>query len=410
VSKSVVIIGGGAAGFFTAINVAQMNPSLKVQILEKSNQLLGKVKISGGGRCNVTHACFEPRELIKYYPRGSKEMLGPFHTFQPGDTYEWFERRGVSLKAEEDGRVFPVTDNSQTIIDCFMKEAADTGVKINMQQGVSGLKQVEEQWQLTLSTGETILTDYVVFATGSSTTVWNLLKELGHSIVEPVPSLFTFNIKDNRIKDLAGVAGTSCEVRIEGTKYLAEGPVLVTHWGLSGPGILKLSSRAARELAEVKYDFNIRVNWDSRFPKEDVMENLREWKLEHSKQQVKTHSPVKIPHRLWLGLLSGKAEIQDLNWADLSNKQMEFIHESICECYFRVSGKSTFKEEFVTCGGVSLKEVDFKYMSSRLLPNIYFTGEVLDIDAVTGGFNFQAAWTTSYIVANAITQRVKMAK
>jgi predicted Rossmann fold flavoprotein len=403
-SSSLVVIGGGAAGFFAAINAAAMNPELKVIILEKSQHLLAKVKVSGGGRCNVTHACFEPRELIKFYPRGSKELLGPFHTFQPTDMIEWLEYRGVNVKTEEDGRMFPSTDKSQTIIDCFLDEAKKYAVQIRTGAGVKSLVRDNTTWKILLSDGQELNAEKVLMATGSSNSMFTMIGALGHTLIESVPSLFTFNIQDKRIEGLAGVSSVQCEVRIEGTKFSATGPVLITHWGLSGPGILRLSAWAARELASVKYDFNIRVNWDTRFTKESCVEFLKEWKKEHLKSQVKAFSAVKIPHRLWCSLLNAHPAILETRWADISNKQIEQIAEAICSTFLRVNGKSTFKEEFVTAGGVSLKEVDFKTMKSKLLPDLYFAGEVLDIDAITGGFNFQAAWTTAFLAARDIAE------
>ncbi len=401
-SKRLAVIGGGAGGFFAAINFAALNHDWEVSIFEKSKQLLGKVKVSGGGRCNVTHACFEPRELVKFYPRGAKELLGPFHVFQPGDMFDWLQQREVSLKTEDDGRVFPITDSSQTIIDCFMAEAKRLGVTIALGSALTSMQSINNKWQLTFSDEGIQSFDAVVVTTGSSQQVYDMLQQMGHTIVEPVPSLFTFNIKDKRIDELAGVSAPACEVKIEGTKFSAAGPVLVTHWGLSGPGILKLSAVAARELAFAKYDFNIRVNWDTRFTKDTCLEFLKEWKQEHHKQQVKAFSAIKVPHRLWCGILNQNPKLLDTKWADVSNKQLEQIAEACCASYFNVKGKSTFKEEFVTAGGVSLKEVDFRTMESKVLPRVFFAGEVLDIDAVTGGFNFQAAWTTAYIAAKNI--------
>lgn len=406
-SKSLVVIGGGAAGFFAAVNAATMNTVLKVTVLEKSQHLLAKVKVSGGGRCNVTHGCFEPRELIKFYPRGQRELLGPFHAFQPGDMFEWLEQRGVQLKTEEDGRVFPSTNKSQTIIDCFVNEAERLGVTVKISSGVKSLERVEEMWRIHFPDGHFLDANYVMVATGSSGTMLEMVHQMGHDVIAQVPSLFTFNIKDPRIEGLAGVSAPACEVRIEGTKFSASGPVLVTHWGLSGPGILRLSAWAARELASVKYDFNIRVNWDTRFTKESCIDFLKEWKSEHLKAQVKAFSAVKMPHRLWLSMLSGIPKVLDMRWSDVSNKHIEQIAEAVCSSFFRVTGKSTYKDEFVTAGGIILKEVDFKTMRSKLLPDLYFAGEVLDIDAITGGFNFQAAWTTAFIAARDIAERAR---
>jgi predicted Rossmann fold flavoprotein len=404
-SKILAVIGGGAAGFFAAINAAANDPGMKVHILEKSQHLLAKVKVSGGGRCNVTHACFEPRELIRNYPRGSKELLGPFHSFQPADMFEWLQQRDVPVKTEDDGRVFPESDSSQTIIDCFVKEAESLGVKISRGCGVKSMERRQDMWQIQLHDGNFIEAHHVLIATGSGGTMLNMLQKMGHTVVDAVPSLFTFNIKDPRIDGLAGVSSAQCDVRIEGTKFSASGPVLVTHWGLSGPGILKLSAWAARELASVNYDFIIRVNWDTRFTTESCLEFLKEWRTEHNRQQVKAFSAVKIPHRLWCSLLINLPKVLETKWADISNKQLEQIAAAICACYLRVTGKSTYKEEFVTAGGISLKEVDFKTMQSRILPEVYFAGEVMDIDAITGGFNFQAAWTTAFIAAGAIAHK-----
>lgn len=403
--KSLVVIGGGAAGFFAAVNAAALNPDLKVTILEKSQHLLAKVKVSGGGRCNVTHACFEPKELIKNYPRGSRELLGPFHQFQPGDMFEWLERRGVPLKSEADGRVFPVTDQSQSIIDCFLDEAKRLGVLVKTGVHISSFERRQEMWQIRFADGNFLECNALLIATGSGGTMLSQLKKLGHTIVDAVPSLFTFNIRDPRIEGLAGVSVPGCEVRIEGTRFEAAGPVLITHWGMSGPGILRLSAWAARELAKVNYDFIIRVKWDTRFSRESCMEFLKEWKSEHARNQVKAFSAVKIPHRLWVSLVGALAGVGDTKWADVSNKQIEQIADAVCASYFRVSGKSTFKEEFVTAGGVELKEVDFRTMESKLFPGLYFAGEVLDIDAITGGFNFQAAWTTAVVAARDIAER-----
>jgi predicted Rossmann fold flavoprotein len=401
---SLVVIGGGAAGFFAAINAAAANDNLEVTIIEKSQQLLAKVKVSGGGRCNVTHGCFEPKQLVKNYPRGSKELLGPFHAFQPGDMFDWLEQRGVALKTEDDGRVFPTTDKSQTIIDCFLNEANRVGVRVRTGTHVKRFYRESDKWMIELLDQPTMEADALLIATGSAPSMQEQLAVLGHSIVPAVPSLFTFNIIDMRIEALAGVSAPSCDVRIEGTKFEADGPVLVTHWGLSGPGILRLSAWAARELSDLKYDFQIRVNWDDRFTRESFIDFLKEWKQEHSRNLVTAFSAAKVPHRLWISLLSKVEGIDRLKWADVSNKQLEKIAEAICACYFQVKGKSTFKDEFVTAGGVELKEVDFKTMESKLFPGLYFAGEVLNIDAITGGFNFQAAWTTGWIAAQSIAK------
>ena len=400
--RSLIVIGGGAAGFFAAINAAIADDELEVTIIEKSQQVLAKVKVSGGGRCNVTHGCFEPKQLVKNYPRGSKELLGPFHSFQPGDMFDWLEQRGVSLKTEEDGRVFPVSNSSQTIIDCFLDEARKVGVRVRTGKHVKRFYSENGKWLVEILDQPTLVSDALLIATGSAPSMHEQLSSLGHTLVPAVPSLFTFNIIDTRIDGLAGVSAPMCDVRIEGTRFEADGPVLITHWGLSGPGILRLSAWAARELAELKYDFQIRINWDDRFTRESFIDFLKEWKQEHSRSLVTAFSAAKVPHRLWISLLSRVEGIERLKWADVSNRQLEKIAESLCVCYFQVNGKSTFKEEFVTAGGVELKEVDFKTMESKLFPGLYFAGEVLNIDAITGGFNFQAAWTTAWIAAKGI--------
>ncbi|MFM7309019.1 MAG: aminoacetone oxidase family FAD-binding enzyme [Flavobacteriales bacterium] len=401
VKQTTVIIGGGAAGVFCAANLARLDPNRRVLILEKSSRCLSKVKVSGGGRCNVTHACFEPKQLVQFYPRGNKELLGPFHAFQPGDMFDWLEQRGVALKIEEDGRVFPTSDRSQTIIDVFEQELNRFGVEVWLQSGLQSIQRLGNGWCVHCSDGRTIEATDVVWATGSSELMWNRLAELGHSIVQPVPSLFTFNVDDKELHALAGVSAQHTEVRIEGTRYTSEGPLLLTHWGMSGPGILKLSAWAARELHGLKYDFNIRVCWDSRYAKETWLENVKEWRLEHARAKVRAYTPAQIPQRLWSYLIDC-IPMGDVLWGDVSNRMLERMVESITASSFHVQGKSTFKDEFVTAGGVLLSEVDFRTMRSKVLPHMYFCGEVLDMDAVTGGFNFQAAWTTAMIAATAI--------
>jgi predicted Rossmann fold flavoprotein len=398
--KSLIVIGGGAAGFFGAINAAAMNPELKVTIFEKSQQVLGKVKVSGGGRCNVTHSCFDPKELIKFYPRGGTELLGPFSKFQPGDTIAWFLERGIELKTEEDGRMFPTTDKSQTIIDCFMSEVRKYEIDVQTGSGVNHLDFQNDQWLLGIGEKE-IRSDFVLVTPGSSSQFWNIFKGLGHTIIEPVPSLFTFNIKDERIAGIPGLSSSNATVSFG--KQTCTGPILVTHWGLSGPGILKMSAIAAREFSDLNYHFSVKVNWDANYDRVSLESRLKEIRQTQPKKHVLSFPAVDIPIKLWRSLLHDISE--DLKWADCSNERIQFIASSICECQFDVSGKSTFKEEFVTAGGIDLKEVNFKTMESRVLPNIYFAGEVLNIDAVTGGFNFQAAWTCSWLAASDIAKK-----
>lgn len=404
-SKCVFIVGGGAAGYFAAINCALTHPDYSVTILEKSSTVLNKVKISGGGRCNVTHACFDARELVKNYPRGEKQLLGPFSRFNPSNTIDWFKQRGVAIKREEDGRMFPVTDSSQTIIDCFVAEAKKAGVKLLLKTGVDAMHKEGELWQLRLSNGERAVADAVIVTTGSAHQVWKLLETLGHTIVPPVPSLFTFNIKDERITGLEGLSMPAVAVRIVNgtTKYTPPAaPLLITHWGMSGPAILKLSAFAARQLADCNYRFEIQVNWLN----EDlntVKEAIKEQKQNSPKKNVAANPLFSVPRRLWERLtlteLGGPAAGARFNFADLGNAHIEKLAAALTNARFSVTGKSTFKDEFVTSGGVALNEVDFKTMQSRKVPGLYFAGEVLDIDAITGGFNFQAAWTTAFIAS-----------
>lgn len=398
--KHVVIIGGGAAGFFSALACAEHNSNYQVTILEKSPNLLSKVKISGGGRCNVTHACYDPKLLVKNYPRGEKELIGPFMRFNPTNTIEWFGLRDVKLKTEADGRMFPVTDLSQTIIDCFLHEAKRLHVSIKTQTGVNAMQYTNGKWLLQTNKGDTITADAVIITAGSSASMWDMLRGLGHTIIRPVPSLFTFNIKDERIKDLQGLAVPNATVTVCGTKLQTKGPLLITHWGLSGPAILRLSAWGARQLADINYKCEIEVNWTGTETAGIVTEYLKQYKGNHPKQMVASNPQLNIPGRLWEKLCGN--DIKALRFADLSNKHIAELANNIAACKFTVTGKSTFKDEFVTAGGIDLKEVDFKTMQSKILPGVYFAGEVLDIDAITGGFNFQSAWTTGYIAGTSI--------
>lgn len=403
--QDIIIIGGGAAGFFTAINAAEMLPGARICILERGNEVLNKVKISGGGRCNVTHAEFDPGQLAKSYPRGEKELRGPFHSFMTGDTIAWFESRGVELKIEEDGRMFPVSNSSQTIIDCFLSEIDRLGIQLLKKHSVQDISRENEKWHIKTNTSEFTALQ-IVMATGSNPKIWKLLEKLGHSIVPPVPSLFTFNVNDTRIKELPGVA-TLASVKILGEKLETEGPLLITHWGMSGPAILKLSAWGARELSELP-EFEIQVNWLHQMKAEAVVEELKSLKQKHPKQQVQNYAQLGLPKRLWQSLVSARGIKEDFRWADLSNKQMAEIAEELTAGIFKVHGKSTFKEEFVTAGGVDLKEVNFKTFESRLQKDLYLAGEVLNIDAITGGFNFQNAWTGGYLVARALGESASL--
>jgi predicted Rossmann fold flavoprotein len=401
-NKDVLIIGGGAAGFFAAINLATLRPDLTIAILERGKEVLTKVRISGGGRCNVTHAEFIPKELTLNYPRGEKELLGPFHSFMTGDTIGWFADRGVELKIEEDGRMFPTTDSSQTIIDCFLSETKRLGIDVLTNHAVQNFERASENdnWILQTSKG-TYQATHLVIATGSNPKVWKLLEQYSHTITPAVPSLFTFNIKDKRIEGLMGLS-TEAAVSVVGMPLASEGPLLITHWGMSGPGILKLSAWGARLLEETKYHFEIRVNWLLHASTEDAMSELLTLKHEFAKQSPHTYAQLDLPKRLWQSLLIASDIPEGSKWADLNKHQLSGLAEELTNGSFRVSGKSTFKEEFVTAGGVALKEVNFKRFESRLHPDLYFAGEVLNIDAITGGFNFQNAWTGGYLVAQAI--------
>lgn len=396
----IIIVGGGAAGFFTAINIVEKNPKVKVAILERGKEVLTKVRISGGGRCNVTHACFEPHELVKFYPRGEKELRGPFHQFASGDTIEWFEKHGVELKIEEDGRMFPTTDSSQTIIDCFLKATQKLGIAVLTGQSVQSIYKAGETWKVETQHDQ-FIGKKLILATGSNPKMWDMIQGFGHSIITPVPSLFTFNIKDPRIKELPGVSA-QVSVKIKDSKLTSSGPLLITHWGMSGPAILKLSAWGARFLAEKNYQFTIYVNWLNDVDLEDAITILKELKQDNSKKAVSKKSPFEFPNRLWESLVLASGIEAETKWADLSKNQLQSLANQLTNGTFNVNGKSTFKDEFVTAGGVDLKEINFKTMESKLQPNLFFAGEIVNIDAITGGFNFQNAWTSGFILANAL--------
>lgn len=394
--KKIIVIGGGAAGFFGAINAAAFHPDAEILILEKGTQLLGKVKVSGGGRCNVTHACFNPNELVRFYPRGEKELLGPFHQFMTGDTVEWFSERGVELKTESDNRMFPQSNSSQTIIDCFLSEARKSGIQIRTQCGIHSLSRENGHWVVTTE-NDTITADKILLTTGSSMQVWELLRKLGHAIIDPVPSLFTFKCKDPRIAALPGISVPHAIVRIVGSTIETEGPLLITHWGFSGPAILRSSAWGANWLAEKNYSCTFVISWNGQTQKETLAE-LRALRDNEGKKICSASPLYEIPQRLWKTICD-YCSITDIKWASLSNKQIEFLAKEISAAEFQLEGKSTFKDEFVTAGGIDLAEVNMKTMESKLFPGLFFAGEILNIDAITGGFNFQAAWTTSFIAA-----------
>ncbi len=399
---TIIVIGGGAAGFFAAINCAETNPNSQIILIEAAQQPLGKVRISGGGRCNVTHHCFDVEQLITNYPRGGKALRGAFSRFQPQDTLTWFNRHGVKLKTESDGRMFPITDNSETIVNCLLETAKKLGVKLI--KGVA-VTNIETGFQVTLKTGEILRADIILIATGSSKIGYQWAEKLGHKIEEPVPSLFTFNIKDQRFQDLAGVTAENVHLKIltQGKQKLEQtGPLLITHWGISGPGVLKLSAWGARILAENNYQMQLIINWLPEYNQGNLTEYLLTIKSENPKKQIASYSPVKLSKRLWQSLVIASEINSEIIWANLSKKQLNKLVQELIQGKYLIKGKGVFKDEFVTCGGVNLKEINFKTMESKICPNLYFAGEILDIDGITGGFNFQNAWTTGWIAGQAM--------
>ncbi|MGB1901368.1 MAG: NAD(P)/FAD-dependent oxidoreductase [Flavobacteriaceae bacterium] len=398
----VLVVGGGAAGFFAAINTAERNPALSVAILERGTSVLNKVKVSGGGRCNVTHAEFIPNELASYYPRGQKELKGPFHSFMTGDTMAWFESRGVPLKIEDDGRVFPVSNSSQTIIDCFLKQSQKYDIKLKKNHAVRSIGQTGDSWTVE-TTQEVFYCKKLMIATGSNPKIWQMLQSLGHNISPAVPSLFTFDIDDPRLKDIPGVVAKDVAVEVMGTSLHSEGPLLITHSGLSAPSILKLSAFGAIELAQLNYKFEIKIN----FIQQDAascLEVLMKNKLELSKKLVRNTPLFELPKRLWVKLVQASAIADELRWSDLNKLQLQSLSKQLTKAVFQVHGKSTFKEEFVTAGGIDLKEINFKTYESKLFKNLFFAGEIINIDGVTGGFNFQNAWTGAYLAAQELSK------
>ncbi len=398
-----VVVGGGAAGFFGAIAAAEMKPGLSILILEKTTKLLSKVRVSGGGRCNVTHHCFEATSLSKHFPRGSKELKLLFRKFQAKDVVEWFESKNVKLKTEEDGRMFPVTNNSQTIIDCFLNETERHRIKIKLHAEVKKITPNENDFTLELNT-EKIIARKVLIATGGYNSLQNYEWLKPFPIINPIPSLFTFNDSGNKFKDLMGVSVAQAEVKIAGSKFSETGPVLITHWGLSGPAVIRLSAWAAEYLHEKKYEFTALVNWTGSITEEGLRKDLQGINVNHGKQKIVNNPLYKIPSRLWLRLCS-LAEIEETKtWAELPRKNINRLIEFMIRCPFEIKGKTSFKEEFVSCGGVDLKSVELETMESKQVKGIYFAGEVLNIDGETGGFNFQSAWTTAYVAAKSISE------
>ena len=398
--SDVIIIGGGAAGFFSAINIKELNPDLSITIFEQSKEVLGKVRVSGGGRCNVTNSIWEPKELIKNYPRGEKELLGPFYKFSCVDTMSWFEDKGVPLEIEDDGRVFPQSNSSSSIIDCFLSLAHEYNIGVKEQAKMKSFSIQEDGFEFNIN-DETHKSKYLILASGSTPSIWNDLKSKGYEIVQPVPSLFTFNIKDSRILNLMGVSVANADVIIPELEVNSSGPLLITHWGLSGPGILKLSAFAARELAIKNYNFTVNIDWLPHISIDDFQNQKRD----NGRKSVYSTILGNLPSRLWKSLLTITSISPESNWADLSKSEMEEVIDAFKSCNFLVKGKSTFKEEFVTAGGVDLKQINFKTFESKLHPNLFMAGEVLNIDAITGGFNFQAAWTGAWLIAQEIGSR-----
>lgn len=401
-SNKLAVIGGGAAGFFAAVNAARLNPNLNVTIFEKSREVLSKVRISGGGRCNVTHHCFDPEVMSKAYPRGSRELRWAFEQFQPADTVSWFKDRGVELKTESDGRMFPTTDDSATVINCLKREADKHNVDILNRYRVETVKLEDgNQFQLSIRDHKNQTFDTVVIATGGSNrrNTYRWLEDLGHSIVEPVPSLFTFNFKEKVFDDLAGISVSNGSVSIEGTSYQHDGPILITHWGISGPAVLKTSAWAARYLHEQNYNFTIRVNWLYPLNLQEVQRKLKKLRDINARKTTQKQDTFPIPNRLWNRFL----ELADIDpktrWAELSNENIHQLTEQLANASYEIEGKTTYKEEFVTSGGIPLDEVNMGTMESKKIKNIYFAGEVLNIDGITGGYNFQSAWTTGWIAA-----------
>jgi len=406
VAEKVAIVGGGAAGFFAAITCAEANPANEVSIYEKGSDFLTKVRISGGGRCNVTHACFEARAMSERYPRGERALISPLHRFSTSDTIGWFESRGVKLKTEEDGRMFPVTDSSQTIINCLVDAASAAGVRLFTRKGVEAVLRSAPGFELKLSNGATTSCDRLLLATGGtrSNVGAEIARSLGHTLLSPVPSLFSFHVAEKWLRSLPGISVTDVEASVPQTALRERGPMLITHQGVSGPAILRLSAWGARILEGFDYQFSLRLNWLPAMNEQRLVRNFRSLRESHPNRRITNSPVVELPARLWEQLVLTAGIDRETRWTTLSREKANRLAAQVVRTEVNVEGKSLNKEEFVTCGGVKLNEVDFKTMQSRIVPGLYFAGEVLDIDGITGGFNFQAAWTTGWIAGNAMAQ------
>jgi predicted Rossmann fold flavoprotein len=417
--KKLVVIGGGAAGFFCAVNAASQSPELDVIIIEKTGKLLSKVRVSGGGRCNVTHACFSIAEMVRKYPRGEKFLKHAFHYFFTRDTIDWFQKRDVPLKTEADGRMFPESNSSETIISCLMQEANKYKVQILMNREVVKIKTFfseqpasdeidkdKAQFELTCKDESVFDADFICIACGGyyKKEQFRWLSDLGHSFEAPVPSLFTFNIPANPIVELMGISVDNVIVKIDGTKFSQQGPLLITHWGFSGPAILRLSAFAALKLAELKYYFSITINWIAGFNENSLLARLKMLRMELASQKIINRNPFNLPNRLWQYHLKLCQIKDEARWADLPAKQQNLLSKQLCSQQFYIKGKTTFKEEFVTAGGINLNEVEANTMMSKIVSNLFFAGEILDVDGITGGFNFQHAWTSGWLAANEINR------
>lgn len=403
----IAVIGGGAAGFFGAIQIAKLKAELRVIILEKTSKVLSKVRISGGGRCNVTHSCENSFELAKHYPRGHKALKNLFPQFDAMDMVEWLRQRGVQTHAEDDGRIFPITNRSQTIVDCFVQESEKLRIKIEYGKAIERIVKTGSGFEIMSQSNERYQAQQVLIATGGSPNpgFYSWITTLGHTIKSPLPSLFTFNDSQKKLSDLMGLSVKNAEVRIEGTKFVQQGPVLITHWGLSGPAVIKLSAWAAEFLYEQHYEFNVFVNWTGSVSETEIKKLFADHKASRPKQKVMPNPMFSIPTRLWVRLCSEAEISEEKVWSEIGNRNQNKLIESLIRFPFTMKGKTTFKEEFVTCGGVDLSEIDLKTMESKKMSNVFFAGEVLNIDGETGGFNFQSAWTTAFIAANAIAKK-----